>query len=239
MTATNSAPPKQLPALSEKQVRWFRSQLLTWAIANFRDFPWRRTRDPYAIFIAELLLQKTDAATADKIYETFLARYPGPKAIATAEIEEIARLLAPLGLHFRAKRLHQAAQIILEKHGGRIPATEAELMELPGVGKYTARSICTNAFKQPLAVLDTNIARIIERFFGIKGNRVKSRCKVLWGVAEIIAPKADVDTWNLTLIDFGAATCTASRPRCQNCPLQQQCNYAKINPSQNNSKTTP
>jgi len=235
MKTTNSPPKNEIPALPEKQIQWFRSQLQSWSIANFRDFPWRRTTEPYAIFIAELLLQKTDATTAEKIYETFLTRYPSlkailltpPGAIANTNIEEIARLLTPLGLHFRAKRLHQAAQIILEKHGGKIPATETELLELPGVGKYTARSICTNAFKQPLAVLDTNIARIIERFFGIKGNRVKSRCKILWGIAEIIAPKANVDIWNLTLIDFGAAICTASRPRCQNCPLQQQCNQIK------------
>jgi A/G-specific adenine glycosylase len=229
MKNSNIPPKKEISALPEKQIQWFRSQLQTWSIANFRDFPWRRTADPYAIFIAELLLQKTDATTAEKIYKTFLARYPSLKVIATAEIEETAQLLAPLGLHFRAKRLHQAAQIILEEHDGKIPATETELLELPGVGKYTARSICTNAFKQPLAVLDTNVARIIERFFGIKGNRVKSRCKLLWGIADLIAPKANVETWNLTLIDFGAITCTASRPRCQNCPLQQQCNYAKIN----------
>ena len=238
MKNSNSPPKKEIPALPEKQIQWFRSQLQIWSIANFRDFPWRRTADPYAIFIAELLLQKTDAATAEKIYETFLAQYPSPKGIANTNVEEITRLLTPLGLHFRAERLHRASQMILEKHGGKIPATETELLELPGVGKYTARSICTNAFKQPLAVLNTNIARIIERFFGIKGNRVKSRCKILWGIAELIAPNTDVDTWNLTLIDFGAATCTASRPRCQNCPLQQQCNYAKINSSPKN-QTTP
>ncbi|NES04395.1 MAG: A/G-specific adenine glycosylase [Okeania sp. SIO2F4] len=229
MKNTHSPSKNEIPALPEKQIQWFRRQLQTWSIANFRDFPWRRTTDPYAIFIAELLLQKTDATTAEKIYETFLAQYFSPEAIATTNIEEIAQQLAPLGLHFRAKRLHQAAQIILEKYGGKIPATETELLELPGVGKYTARSICTNAFKQPLAVLDTNIARIIERFFGIKGNRVKSRCKVLWGIAEIIAPKTNVDIWNLTLIDFGSASCTASRPRCQNCPLEEQCSYSKIN----------
>ncbi|MEC4895277.1 MAG: A/G-specific adenine glycosylase [Oscillatoria sp. PMC 1051.18] len=237
MTTANYPLQNEIPVLPEKQIQWFRSQLQTWSIANFRDFPWRRTADPYAIFIAELLLQKTDATTAEKIYETFLTRYPSPKAIATAKIEEIARLLTPLGLHFRAERLHRACQMILEKHDGKIPATETELLELPGVGKYTARSICTNAFKQPLAVLDTNVARIIERFFSIKGNRVKSRCKVLWGIAEILAPNTNVDSWNLTLIDFGAATCTASRPCCQNCPLQQECNYAKINARQE-TKTT-
>ncbi|MGB3510635.1 MAG: A/G-specific adenine glycosylase, partial [Microcoleaceae cyanobacterium] len=138
-------------------------------------------------------------------------------------------LLTPLGLHSRAERLYNTIQIILEKHNGQIPSTESELLKLPGVGKYTARSICTNAFGQPLAVLNTNIARIIERFFGVEGNRVKSRCKVLWSIAENLAPNANVGVWNLSLIDFGALTCTAFRPHCHNCPLQQHCHYAKIN----------
>ena len=123
----------QIPAIPKKQIQWFRQQIISWSAANFRDFPWRRTTDPYAIFIAEVLLQKTDAATVEKIYETFLTRYPDIKAIARAEIEEIAQFLAPLGLHFRAERLHRSAQIILEKHGGQIPDQEAELMELPGI----------------------------------------------------------------------------------------------------------
>lgn len=221
-------PQTQIPTIPKKQIQWFRKQLLSWSAANLRDFPWRRTSDPYSIFIAEVLLQKTDAATVENIYETFLTRYPDIKTISDAQIEEIAELLTPLGLHFRAERLHRSAQIILEKHGGQIPDQEAELMELPGIGQYTARAICACAFGQPLAVLDTNIARIIERFFGIKGNRVKSRCKILWGTAELLAPNKNVAVWNLTLIDFGAATCTASRPHCQNCPLQSHCHYAKI-----------
>jgi A/G-specific adenine glycosylase len=238
MTENISPTPTQIPTILKKQIRWFGQKLLSWSAINLRDFPWRRTTDPYAIFIAEFLLQKTDATTVEKIYETFLTRYPDIRAIADTQIEEIAELLTPLGLHFRAERLHRSAQIILEKHGGKIPATEAELMELPGIGKYTARSICACAFGQPLAVLDTNIARIIERFFGIKGNRVKSRCKILWGTAELLAPKKNVGIWNLTLIDFGAGICTASRPRCQNCPLQSHCHYAKIN-SCHQDKTTP
>lgn len=238
MTENISPPQTQIPIIPKKQIRWFRQKLLSWSAINLRDFPWRRTTDPYAIFIAEVLLQKTDATTVEKIYETFLTRYPDIKAIADAQIEEIAELLTSLGLHFRAERLHRSAQIILEKHGGQIPDQEAELMELPGIGQYTARAICVIAFGQPLAVLDTNIARIIERFFSIEGNRVKSRCKILWGTAELLAPKKNVGIWNLTLIDFGAATCTASRPRCQNCPLQRHCHYAKIN-SCHQDKTTP
>jgi A/G-specific adenine glycosylase len=119
----------------------------------------------------------------------------------------------------------QTTQILLEKYTGKIPACEKQLLELPGIGIYTARSICANAFDQPLAILDTNVARILERFFNLQGERVKSRCKILWGAAERIAPSQKVSIWNLTLLDFGAMVCTARNPACHRCPLQKQCSY--------------
>lgn len=113
----------------------------------------------------------------------------------------------------------------MEFYDVKIPTNQAQLLALPGVGKYTARSICANAYGQPLAILDTNVARILERFFGLLGGRVKSRCKLLWKAAEQVAPKTEVSKWNLTLLDFGALVCTAKNPRCTQCPLQQQCSY--------------
>lgn len=220
----------RLPA---NRVKWFRRQLSAWAIVNLREFPWRSTADGYPIFIAEFLLQKTGATTVAPIYETFLTRYPTLKDLAAAPVGEIASLLKPLGLHFRAERLFQAVRVILAQHDGQIPTTEAQLLALPGVGAYTARSICANAFSQPLAVLDTNVARILERFFGLQGNRVKSRCKLLWSAAEYVAPKREVGKWNLTLLDFGAAVCTARNPSCGICPLRSQCHYAKSDSTQN------
>jgi A/G-specific adenine glycosylase len=217
--------------LTSLKIKWFRCHLSTWACQHFREFLWRNTSDPYAIFIAEFLLQKTGAATVAPIYETFLARYPTLKDLAAASKAEVASLLQPLGLHIRCDRLCQSVKVILKEHQGKIPDTEAQLLALPGVGKYTARSICANAFSQPLAVLDTNVARILERFFGLQGNRVKSRCKLLWKAAEQVAPNKEVSKWNLTLLDFGAAVCTARNPKCAECPLQQQCNYVKFNNS--------
>lgn len=214
--------------LEKAKIRWFRRQLKAWADQHLRDFPWRRTSDPYAIFVAEFLLQKTGASTAAPVYETFISRYPTLKALAAAPVEEVASLLQPLGLFFRAERLCQSVRVILEQYEGKIPSTQAQLLALPGVGKYTARSICAHAFSQPLAVLDTNVARILERFFGLQGNRVKSRCKLLWKAAEQVAPLTDVGTWNLTLLDFGAAVCTAKNPRCNECPLREQCNYLAL-----------
>ncbi|MCU0533790.1 MAG: A/G-specific adenine glycosylase [Hydrococcus sp. Prado102] len=211
--------------ITPAKINWFRRQLSAWAQQNLRDFPWRRTCNPYALFIAEFMLQKTDAQTVAPIYEAFLDRYPTLQELTAATVEEIAQILKPLGLFFRAERLYQSAQIILDKYEGKIPDSEKLLLELPGIGIYTARSICSQAFDQPLAILDTNVARILERFFGLKGDRVKSRCKLLWRTAEVAAPAKKVATWNLTLLDFGAMVCTARNPLCSQCPLQKKCKF--------------
>ncbi len=213
--------------ICDRQLTWFRRQLKAWALQHLRDFPWRRTDDPYAIFVAEFLLQKTNASTVAPIYQMFMSRYPTLSVLAAAPVTDVTNLLQPLGLSFRAERLLQSVQLILENYGGKIPPTEAELLLLPGVGKYTARSVCANALGQPLAVLDTNVARILERFFGLQGGRVKSRSRLLWEVAEQAAPEKQVGQWNLTLLDFGAAVCTARKPHCAECPLRRQCNYPR------------
>ncbi|HBK63411.1 MAG TPA: hypothetical protein DD000_07785, partial [Cyanobacteria bacterium UBA11166] len=164
--------------------------------------------------------------TAYPVYENFLNRYPSVTSLAAAPVAEVAKILQPLGLHFRAKRLRESAQLIVKNYHGEIPKTEVELLALPGIGKYTARAICANAFAMPLAILDTNVARILERFFGFSGGRVKSRCKLLWQAAETVAPTTNVGIWNLTLLDFGAIICTAKKPRCSECILCCQCDYS-------------
>lgn len=227
MTSTVVVPVKTARILALAKVRWFRRQLSLWAAENLRKFPWRCTTEPYKIFIAEFLLQKTGAITVVPVYNNFLSQYPTLQDLAAASIAEISLLLKPLGLHFRAQRLHESVQIILKEYAGKIPTTESQLLALPGVGKYTARAICSQAYSQPLAILDTNVARIFERFFGLQGNRVKSRCKLLWQAAEQVAPKTEVGRWNLTLLDFGAAVCTARNPSCASCPLARECDFAR------------
>ncbi len=125
---------------------WFRARLLAWGKQNLRDYPWRITSNPYDIFVAEFLLQKTDADTVVPIYEAFLARYPTLDKLTTATVEDIEKLLKPLGLFFRAQRLFDSAKIIVEEYAGKIPDSETELLKLPGIGKYTARAICSQAF---------------------------------------------------------------------------------------------
>ena len=214
---------------SQEKIQWFGDRLLAWAEQNLRNYPWRKTKNPYFILVAEFLLQRTDADTVVPVYETFLTRYPTLDKLATAPVDEIATLLQPLGLFFRAKRLSDTARIIIEKYGGKIPESETELLKLPGIGKYTARAILSQVFNQPLAIMDTNVARIIERFFGIEGGRVKSRCKILWNAAETIAPATQIGHWNLTLLDFGALICTARNPKCLICPLSPRCHWFDLN----------
>ena len=218
--------PSQLEKLAQQpeKIAWFQSRLLTWSTDHWRDFPWRRTTNPYCIFVAESLLQKTDAAKVLPIYQAFIARYPNFEALAIAPLSDLSNLLQPLGLFFRAERLSQAAQIVANEWNSTLPQSAKALMKLPGVGKYTARSICANAFGQREPILDTNVIRILERFFGIvASSRVKSRCSVLWSAVEQIAPQTDTSRWNLTLLDFGAKVCTAQKPRCTCCLLQEQC----------------
>jgi len=211
--------------LDRDALRWYRRRLRAWAKTNLRDFPWRRTTDPYAILVAECLLQKTTAEAVEPVYATFLDRYPDLPSLLAADPDDLAALLAPLGLKFRADRLLTAAREIADRHRGRVPDREADLLALTGVGKYTARAILAVAFGRRSAVLDTNVARILERFFGIRGERVKSRCKLLWAAADEAAPNRDVARWNLTLLDLGARVCTARSPRCEVCPLAKRCRW--------------
>ena len=225
LMAWRSRQKKLISDISAKKIRWFRTRLVDWSKNNLREYPWRNNTEPYEILIAEFLLQRTDADTVKPIYEEFLNRYSTLDKLASAQLEDIATILQPLGLFFRAERLFKTAKIITTEYQGRVPDLEAELLKLPGIGQYTARAICSQAFQQPSAVMDTNVARIIERFFGIKGERVKSRCKILWQAAETIAPKRKVGLWNLTLLDFGALICTARNPKCSNCPVAKRCDY--------------
>jgi A/G-specific adenine glycosylase len=211
--------------LRPKKIEWFRKQLLDWGKQNLREFPWRQTKDAYSILVAECLLQKTDAETVAPVYQKFLAKYPTVSDLAKGNIEEIASILQSLGLLFRASRLSDSAKTIIDRYCGNVPNSESQLLELSGIGIYTARAICSQAFDRPLAVLDANVARILERFFGIQGERVKSRCKILWQAAEIIAPENQVGQWNLTLLDFGALICTARNPACDRCCLANKCHW--------------
>jgi len=212
--------------LDKELVSWFRYKITDWAEDNLRAFPWRQTTDPYAIFIAEFLLQQTDAPKVVPIYNQFLKLYPSLNDLAGASLDHLTTILQPLGLHYRSLRIYKSAQLLVSDldFNGKIPQDYDALQKLYGVGKYMAGSICANAFGQPIAVIDTNIARILQRFFGLKPRRTRAREDAyFWDAAQKIAPPSNVGRWNLSLIDFGTAMCTFRKPRCIGCPLQKKC----------------
>jgi A/G-specific adenine glycosylase len=189
--------------------------VLDWAALEGRDLPWRRTHDPWAVLVSELMLQQTQVARVIPAWHAFLARFPDPSACAAAPAAEVIRAWAGLGYNRRALNLHRAATEIVASHGGTVPASLPALLALPGVGPYTARAVLAFAYGLPHGVLDTNTARVLAR--AAAGRRL-GRAEAQ-GLADDLVPAGAGWAWNQAMLDLGALVCTTSRPRCQVCPL--------------------
>lgn len=209
--------------------------LLKWWSKNKRDFPWRSTRDPYSILVAEMLLGKTTAQQVKNIYPKFLAQYPNPRSLAMADKSELEELLKPLGMqHRRAELLKKLGLTIVEKYGGQIPSNPEDLLKLPGVGQYTANAILSLAYSKDVPLVDTNFIRVIQRVFGIKPQRSRARNdKKLWEFAQSLISKGNSKNFNLAILDFAAIVCRAKAPKCHVCPIRNICSYF------NNKKKKP
>jgi A/G-specific adenine glycosylase len=159
--------------------------LLGWFAAHARDLPWRRTRDPYAIWVSEIMLQQTQVKTVIPFWNRWLRELPTIESAAKAPSEKIHKLWEGLGYYTRVRNLQKAAQVILEKHGGKLPEKFEEVLALPGIGRYTAGAICSIAFNQPTPILDGNVIRVLTRIFGIAENpKEKTTNAKLWQLAE-------------------------------------------------------
>lgn len=201
-----------------------RSHLLRWFDASKRDLPWRRTRDPYRIFVAEYLLQRTRVASGAPYYERFLERFPDVRSLAAASEDEVLRAWEGLGFYRRARNLHQAARVVVEKHGGQIPETAAELEELPGIGPYTAGAVASIAFGKPVAAVDGNVTRVLSRLFRIEVDVTKtSGWREVWSHARALIPASRPGSFNQALMELGATICTPASPRCGVCPVATLC----------------
>lgn len=210
--------------------------VLDWYSRQARDLPWRRTRDPYAILVSEIMLQQTQVDRILDKYREFLAHYPTLSSLAAATRAEVIRRWAPLGYNVRAVRLHAIAQHAVSERGGQLPQSIDDLRQLKGIGRYTAAAIACFAHEQTVPVLDTNVRRVLGRLFGgwqpaIRGegagwsdNLTEGRA---WALAEAALPAADAYHWNQALMDLGATLCTAARPRCLLCPARRSCDYAQ------------
>ncbi len=196
----------------------FAPELLAWTEHTRRDLPWRRTRDPWAILVSELMLQQTQVARVVPKYETFLARFPTPADCAAAPQSEIVRLWAGLGYNRRAVNLHRCAQAVVADHDGRLPADLTALLALPGIGPYTARAVLAFAFAHDVAVVDTNVGRILAR----RAGRTLAPAEVQT-MADELVPDGRGWEWNQAMLDLGATVCTKRSPGCDRCPVTEGC----------------
>ena len=210
--------------ISPQQIRAFRNRLLTWYEQNGRDLPWRRTRDPYAILVSEVMLQQTQVATVIPYYEKWLRRFPTIAALAAAAEDEVLHAWEGLGYYTRARNLRAAALSVQVHHGGQFPRDPAAIQGLPGVGRYTANAVATFAFGQSVAVVEANISRLLTRLHNIRTPIDSARAqRTLWRRAAELLPPVDSARFNSAMMDLGATVCLGRKPRCQACPVKQFC----------------
>ncbi|MDI7277907.1 MAG: A/G-specific adenine glycosylase [Anaerolineae bacterium] len=198
--------------------------LLAWFARERRDLPWRRTRDPYHIWVAEIMLVQTQVATVIPYHERFLARFPDVATLARAPLDEVLKAWEGLGYYARARNLHRAAREVLARHGGRIPSEPETLRSLPGVGDYVAGALLSIAFGQDEVALDGNVRRVLSRLFHVSGAPSSGAALAeLRERARAILPRGRAGAFNQALMDLGAGICTPRRPRCAACPIEGHC----------------
>lgn len=210
--------------LSAAELRRLSRALLGWFRLHQRPLPWRSTRDPYPIWVSEIMLQQTQAATVIPYFERFLQAFPTIEHLAGATEQEVLRQWEGLGYYRRARSLHRAAQEVCRRHGGSLPARPELLAELPGIGKYTLGAILSQAFDQPAPAIDANAARVLARWFAWNETITTARSQQwLEATARSLLPRRGAGEFNQALMELGALVCTARAPRCGICPVRPYC----------------
>jgi len=199
-------------------VTLFRQRLLAWYGQHARDLPWRKTRDPYRVWLSEIMLQQTRVAAVTAHYHEFLRRFPTVEKLAAARESSVLAAWSGLGYYRRARRLHAAAKVIVREYRGEFPATSQALRELPGIGRYTAAAIASIAFGEPVAVVDGNVDRVLQRFTGRRMVREK-----LWAAAGEYLDQSRPGDFNQAMMELGATVCTPRAPACLACPVIELC----------------
>jgi len=212
------------PMQSKLSPSAIRRPLLRWFDREARDLPWRRTHDPYAIWVSEIMLQQTRVQAAVPYYERFMRRFPTVQKLAAARIDSILKLWEGLGYYCRARNLHKAAQEIVTRFGGQLPGTRSELLSLPGIGAYTAGAVSSIAFGQREPLVDGNVTRVLCRVFCVRRNPKEAAVqKKLWSLAEELLPATRPGDFNQALMELGSEICLPKNPRCEVCPLRKVC----------------
>ncbi len=214
--------PQKLNAFSERVVEWYKKH-------GRKNLLWRRTKDPWKVLVAAFLLRKTTSKQVEKIYLDFLMRFPTPADVQKSSEEEIKSIIRPLGIeNQRARHLKKIASIIMHEFNGKIPCSKERLKKLPGVGDYIAAEVLLAACGKPEPLLDRNMIRVIERFFGIRSSKKRPHTDPeLWRFAKKLVPEsADVaKDFNYGVLDLAQTVCTAKNPNCGKCPLADLCSY--------------
>ncbi|SIT36902.1 A/G-specific adenine glycosylase [Paraburkholderia ribeironis] len=207
----------------------FSARLIAWQRQHGRhDLPWQNTRDPYRIWLSEIMLQQTQVSTVIPYYARFVARFPDVAALAAAPVDDVMALWAGLGYYTRARNLHRCAQVVVEQHGGAFPASVDELAALPGIGRSTAAAIASFAFGARATILDGNVKRVLARVFGVEGFPGEKKVEnAMWTLAESLLPSHatdhDVSSYTQGLMDLGATLCVRGKPDCLRCPFAVDC----------------
>lgn len=204
--------------------RTIRRRLLAWFDRHARDLPWRSTRDPYCIWVSEIMLQQTQVATVAPYYERFVDAFPDVAALARADQREVLRLWEGLGYYRRARQLQRAAQQIVALHGGRFPRAAADVQALPGIGRYTAGAVLSIAFDDRQPILEANTIRLLSRWIAYRGDPARAAGqRRLWSLAEELLPRTNVGRFNQALMELGSKVCTPRSPDCGACPVADFC----------------
>ena len=207
----------------------FAEHLVAWQKEHGRHaLPWQRTRDPYRVWLSEIMLQQTQVATVRAYYERFVARFGDVRALAAAEPGDVLAAWSGLGYYGRARNLHRCAQVVVADHGGEFPGTSVELAELPGIGRSTAAAIAAFCFGERVAILDGNVKRVLARVLAFGGDLADARSeRELWQLASALLPASDIEAYTQGLMDLGATVCLPRAPLCLLCPVRGECAAAR------------
>jgi A/G-specific adenine glycosylase len=208
----------------------FSQRLIEWYLQNHRPLPWRDTTDPYKIWLSEIILQQTRVAQGLPFYLQLVEAFPTVEALAAAPLSRVFRLWQGLGYYSRARNMHACAQAVVARFNGQFPPTFEELLRLPGIGPYTAAAIASLAFRQPVAVVDGNVFRVLARVFGFYQNTATAAGKkIFFAQANALIDRQRPDLFNQAMMEFGALHCTPRAPKCESCIFAQTCFARKHN----------
>lgn len=204
--------------------RHFRQLVQRWFAKHRRDLPWRRTQDPYAVWVSEVMLQQTQVQTVLEYWPRFLQRFPTVQDLAVAPVDDVLRIWEGLGYYRRARQLHAAAQEVVARHRGQFPTTFADVLALPGVGRYTAGAVLSISQQQSWPILEGNTLRLYSRLLGLRTDpTTTANQKILWQFAEQLVPRCRAGEFNQGLMEIGGQVCKVKQPLCDTCPLSSHC----------------